>query len=53
MAAINVGLMGFGRIGRSLSRIADRDEYIRLQATSDTGDRNAIVCLPRLPLWLV
>lgn len=47
MAPINVGLMGFGRIGRNLFRILYQDEDIRLKAISDIADHKALEYLLR------
>ena len=47
MTAINVGLMGFGRIGRNLFRILYRRDDVRIVAISDTADPAALEYLLR------
>jgi len=47
MSVTNVGLMGFGRIGRNLFRILYRSEDIRLTAISDIADHKALEYLLR------
>ena len=45
--AVNVGLMGFGRIGRNIFRLLYRNEDIRIAAISDTADPEALTYLLR------
>lgn len=47
MAVITVGLMGLGRIGRSLFRILYRRDDVRIVAISDTADPAALEYLLR------
>ena len=47
MTPINVGLMGFGRIGRNLFRILYRRDDVRIVAISDTADPEALEYLLR------
>jgi glyceraldehyde 3-phosphate dehydrogenase len=47
MSVTNVGLMGFGRIGRNLFRILYRSDDIRLTAISDIADHKALEYLLR------
>ncbi len=47
MTAINIGLMGFGRIGRNLFRILYRRDDVRIAAISDTADPAALEYLLR------
>jgi glyceraldehyde 3-phosphate dehydrogenase len=47
MAAIRVGLMGFGRIGRNLFRILHQSDEICLAAISDIADHKALEYLLR------
>lgn len=44
---VRVGLMGFGRIGRSLFRLLHDDEDAHLTAISDTADHEGLVYLLR------
>jgi glyceraldehyde 3-phosphate dehydrogenase len=44
---VNVGLMGFGRIGRNIFRLLHRSEDIRITAISDTADPEALFYLLR------
>ena len=52
MAAINIGLMGFGRIGRNLFRILYRRDDVRIVAISDTADPAAVEYLLRFDTLL-
>jgi glyceraldehyde 3-phosphate dehydrogenase len=45
--AVNVGLMGFGRIGRNLFRILYKNEDIRVTAISDIADPKSLEYLLR------
>ena len=45
--SVNVGLMGFGRIGRNIFRLLYRNENIRIAAISDTADPEALTYLLR------
>jgi len=47
MSSVNVGLMGFGRIGRNLFRILYQSEDIKLTAISDIADHKALEYLLR------
>lgn len=47
MSSVNIGLMGFGRIGRNLFRILYQSEDIRLTAISDIADHKALEYLLR------
>ena len=44
---VNVGLMGFGRIGRNIFRLLYRREDVRVVAISDTADPEALTYLLR------
>lgn len=45
--AVNIGLMGFGRIGRNVFRLLYRSEEFRIAAISDVADPEALVYLLR------
>lgn len=47
MSSVNIGLMGFGRIGRNLFRILYQSEDIKLTAISDIADHKALEYLLR------
>jgi glyceraldehyde 3-phosphate dehydrogenase len=47
MTPVNVGLMGFGRIGRNLFRILYRRDDVRIVAISDTAEPAALEYLLR------
>ncbi|HEX9636872.1 MAG TPA: glyceraldehyde 3-phosphate dehydrogenase NAD-binding domain-containing protein [Acidobacteriota bacterium] len=44
---VQVGLMGFGRIGRNIFRLLYRSENFRVAAVSDTADPEALIYLLR------
>jgi len=47
MSSVNIGLMGFGRIGRNLFRILYQSKDIKLRAISDIADHKALEYLLR------
>ena len=45
--ALRIGLMGFGRVGRNLFRIASKDQDVVFGAISDIADHEALAYLLR------
>ena len=45
MQSLNIGLMGFGRIGRNLLRISLNDPSIKINAIADTADKENLAYL--------